>query len=205
MKLDHKLPDGSHTSQPGFPSTFSRGGGIGVSGGGVGSWVMPAASLPMLSGQCSGRGGRGSFLPLMDLRNDQPLQFPKTQALMIAVPGTLGAQLQTPHHGASPVRSTFLLRGHDSSAPGLHALRPLGVSTQPSPLPCVQSLEVGLPGAPRWGAPRSGGGGGQWSLGRLGFAPSWGAVERQMWAGARPAVAEMERVILTVAFFLELF
>ena len=59
-----------------------------MSGGGVGSWVMPAASLPVLRGQCS---RRGSFLPLMDLRNDQPLQFPKTQALMIAVPGTLGA------------------------------------------------------------------------------------------------------------------
>ena len=63
MKLDHKLPDGSHTSQPGFPSAFSRGGGIGVSGGGVGSWVMPAASLPVLSASAAGGVGGVHFYP----------------------------------------------------------------------------------------------------------------------------------------------
>lgn len=73
----------------------------------MGSRVMPAASLPMLRGQCGGRGERGFIFTPMDLHNDQPLHFPKAQALTVAVPGTLGAQLQAPHHGASPCEKHF--------------------------------------------------------------------------------------------------
>ena len=95
------------------------------------------------------------------------------------------------------MRSTFLLRRHDSSAPGLRVLRPL-------PSPVCRAWRWGCL-EPHVGEPHVGGGGGQRSLGRLGFAPPWGAVERQMWAGARPALAGMERVIPPIAFFLELF
>ena len=85
----------------------------------------------------------------MDLRNDQPLQFPKTQALMIAVPGTLGGKYRTME--LRLVRSTFLLRGHDSSAPGLRVLRPL-------PSPVCRAWRWGCL-EPHVGEPHVGGGG----------------------------------------------
>lgn len=69
--------------------------------------MMPAASPPALRGQCGGRAERGSSLPLMDSHNDQPLHSPKARALMIVVSGALGAQLQTPHHGALPCETYF--------------------------------------------------------------------------------------------------
>lgn len=105
----------------------------------------------------AGEARRGSFLPLMDLHNDQPLHFPKTQALRIAVPGTLGAQLQTPHHRASPCeryspsKRTRLLCSRSAciQASG-------GEHTAPSPPPVCRARgwgcrepHVGEPGALR--------------------------------------------------------
>lgn len=55
-----------------------------------------------------------------------------------------------------------------------------GRAHSPLPSPCVQSPGVGLPGAPRGGA---------WGAEGL-LRPV--AVERQMWAGAKPPLAGME-------------
>lgn len=138
----------------------------------------------------AGEARRGSFLPLMDLHNDQPLHFPKTQALMIAVPGTLGAQLQTPHHRASPCeryspsKRTRLLCSRSACAQASG-----GEHTAPSPPPVCRARGGGCRD-PHVGEPHVGGGDdGAWGAEGL-LRPV--AVERQMWAGAKPPLAGME-------------